>query len=285
MLGSADIESILTEPTLDVWKLYAGPVNVPNWFTWFCTGNYLDLSDDLATRAVEIKLRKPKYDAESKLAAWDLQRVVGGIAAFFARQPADLRVATRFTDWSREVIGRIGTQDLTSGILIQEILARSEEVAVGSDDADELIELLEMFVGCGTAERKVIADQDWWIVPISVFVKFLGYHNVKNANGRDWTNRGLGREMQARAASRHGTVPDEACKRMVVPEFRRGELAPLLRSPPRSPLRSPFGRLPVTGGCRIARGERVTEARSLFVFGHPFGHPVGAVIYGVFFFW
>ena len=201
MLGSADIESILTEPTLDVWKLYAGPVNVPNWFTWFCTGNYLDLSDDLATRAVEIKLRKPKYDASwnQKLAAWDLQRVVGGIGAFFARQPADLRVATRFTDWSREVIGRIGTQDLTSGILIQEILARSEEVAVGSDDADELIELLEMFVGSGTAERKVIADQDWWIVPISVFVKFLGYHNVKNANGRDWTNRGLGREMR-----RHG---------------------------------------------------------------------------------
>jgi hypothetical protein len=81
MLGGAAIESIITEPMLAVWKLYEGEVRIPNLYTWFVTGNFVDMSEDLAQRMVEIRIvKRPYSDAWSrKLAGWDLRKVVAGV--------------------------------------------------------------------------------------------------------------------------------------------------------------------------------------------------------------
>ena len=64
--SSADIESMVTAPTIDGHVLHVGHGSRPNYLTYALTANEPMLSTDLASRAIPIEVRPSR-----KSAAWD----------------------------------------------------------------------------------------------------------------------------------------------------------------------------------------------------------------------
>ena len=67
-VASADLESMLTAPIIDGHRMYHGQFSRPNRLTYFITANTPRMSQDLADRAVLIRIGQQKH--ESDWASW-----------------------------------------------------------------------------------------------------------------------------------------------------------------------------------------------------------------------
>lgn len=195
-LGSTDIESMITETVLSVWKLYSGEVRVPNLFTWFVTGNFIDMSEDLAQRSVEIKIEKPdSYSADwsEALLNWDLEKVVSGIGAFFQLPKTTIDSPLRFDLWSREVLGRLKEPKLLAEI----ILGRHDALSVLSDDVVDLRRCLLIYAKARGSD--LLMREGRIVVPVSNMAGILNHLGIRDPNGRHWSSRFLSRCLKTAA--------------------------------------------------------------------------------------
>jgi len=196
MLGSQEIEALITEQMLSVWKLYHGEVRVPNLYTWFVTGNGVDMSEDLAQRTIEIRIRKPKqYSAEwsEKLENWDVMKVLSGIAAFFETPPTAIDKTLRFDRWSRDILGRLENP----GLLAEECLNRSKNVSVSANDAHEIGEHLEAYVESLGDSLSKHTDPDGCIILRTTWVsRSLNLLDRPDPRDKRWTSNFLSRILR-----------------------------------------------------------------------------------------
>ena len=58
----ADLEGLITSPTISGHQMYVGEGHRPNSLVWFLTVNGATLSKDMADRCINIKLGRPEFD-------------------------------------------------------------------------------------------------------------------------------------------------------------------------------------------------------------------------------
>src|SRR5262249_62173197 len=72
--GWADLERVLTSPTLNGHRMFKGDGARPNTLVWALTANGASLSRDLAQRCIIIQLNRPEYEAAWKAGTLQLVR-------------------------------------------------------------------------------------------------------------------------------------------------------------------------------------------------------------------
>jgi hypothetical protein len=113
----ADLEGMITGPTVGGYQLYVGDGSRPNLFTYAMTINGASLSEDLAQRVVVIRLDRPKsYDSADDKSSWSeavrmyirekQTAIFADILTAFEERPAPVRSAQRWASWTRDVLAR-----------------------------------------------------------------------------------------------------------------------------------------------------------------------------------
>lgn len=194
-LGGMAIEGFLTSEQLSLYKLYVGDVEAPNLYTWFITGNYVDASEDFSQRLVEVRLAMPEHrsaDWIEKLLAWDYEKVIAGIGAFFQLPIGDVSTESRFPLWAKEILGRIPKGDR----LVREIKARSADVSTSGEDAEYMRELCELYAKSLIADDGVAAQTGQVFMQTSHMSEWLDFVKRRTPMGRSWSARYLGRMLK-----------------------------------------------------------------------------------------
>jgi hypothetical protein len=152
LLAGEDLESLITSPSIDGHKLYGGYSERTNYFTIFVTGNFLRTSDDMSTRLVPIRIRRPVNDPkwERRRESIDYDKVLGGVAAFFDRPTQPLLSYTRWQLWEDEILSRCDKPDE----LCRLIADRSGKLSGVDEDAYEVREAIVRLLDAHTPDDK-----------------------------------------------------------------------------------------------------------------------------------
>lgn len=196
-LSAADIESYVTSDILTCRRLYKGDVQIPNQFTWFVTGNAMAMSEDMASRSVEIALRQVEKSAQTaewkeRTDSWPVAPVIAGIGAILNSPPVPLSGGNRFPLWCREILGRVCPSAEVAEQVLGRIESGSKALSVESEDVQEFREILERFL-------KFMRDSrpEWsGFFIVSEFVEYLHMTKTVAPNGRPWNSRSLGRRIK-----------------------------------------------------------------------------------------
>lgn len=145
----SDLEALITAPEISGKKLYAGEGTRPNLFTYAITLNGVNLSRDLAHRAVIIKLSRPIYsgDWENETRAYidaNQSEILGDIAALLRTSGQPLQ-HTRWGPWEAAILCKVanpvGVQSLVKQRQI-EVDADADEGSIIEDCFDAQLRAL-----------------------------------------------------------------------------------------------------------------------------------------------
>lgn len=164
-LSSADLESLVTNPSINGHRLYHGQAAVPNYYTLFITLNGASLSRDFAQRVIPLRFTRAKYYAgwEIELDAFiDANRdaVVADLVAAIQRPPAKLARFSRWGIWEAEILGRVEKP----GACQLEIERRTAGMDADREDADRF---REVFAHVVERERFGVARRDRYLLSSS----------------------------------------------------------------------------------------------------------------------
>ncbi len=183
-LSVAAIEALITGREVSGHGMYVGYGKRPNTLTWCLTANGASLGRDMAQRSVEIRLAAHK-NSNNWLANLDAyitnqrQAIINDVAAFFARQPAELTVYDRRGSWEWDVIGRLPTPDLIAA----EIKRRQPESDVDAEEASLIREYVQgQLELCGLTAKE------------------CGF--IRSATMADWVGRALGETLSTTASTK-----------------------------------------------------------------------------------
>lgn len=131
----AELEALVTTPTISGKRLYVGEAQRPNTLTWIITINGVSLSTDLAQRSVIIKLDRAPYSGDWKDDTYkfiDNNRaaLLADIAAFFEGDRWQLAKASRWGAWERDILSRLAEPGDAQAL----ILERQAECDADGDD-------------------------------------------------------------------------------------------------------------------------------------------------------
>lgn len=137
----ADLEGLITSPTISGRMLYRGEGRRPNTLVWGITLNGASLSRDMAQRVIPIRVTRPdriptwEGDVRSFIDRhrWD---VIADVREILEAPGVDITPATRWAAWEAGVLSRVGLVNLCQEIIV------ARQAAVDDD----------------TEERDVIAD-------------------------------------------------------------------------------------------------------------------------------
>lgn len=138
----ADMESLITAPTISGKRMYVGEGSRPNTLTWLITLNGISLSTDMAQRSVIIKLDRPhpspSWEADT-MAFIDANRqdLIADLIGFLQLEPERLQRHTRWAAWESDVVSK-----LPNPAAVQAVIA---ERAQGADFERDEIELIEKY--------------------------------------------------------------------------------------------------------------------------------------------
>lgn len=137
----AELESLITIPTISGKRMYVGEGSRPNTLTWLLTLNGASLSTDMAQRVVTIEIDRPE-----RTETWEQDTInfitsnrpalLADIAAFFAEETHPPRKLSRWASWERDVLGRLPEPEEAQAV----ILERQQGVDVEQEEADILQE-------------------------------------------------------------------------------------------------------------------------------------------------
>lgn len=195
----AEMESLVTAPTISGRQMYFGDGNRPNVLTWILTLNGASLSTDMAQRCVIVNLATPKHsgDWESETIAFienSREAIIADLAAFFVEAPLPLAKHGRWGEWEKAVLGRLpepGDAQRTIFDRQGEADVELEESAIVEEYfADRLEE-----VGCDPASSRV---------------------RIPNSIACDWYCRALGEKQTPSAVTRvlKQFIKEERLKRL-----------------------------------------------------------------------
>ena len=146
-LSWGDLENLITTPVISGYQNYVGEATRPNTLTTFITVNGGSLSKDMAARVIPIRLARPTYRRKwesgvERFAKRYRLDILADLAEFFGRPPAAIPVKSRWTEWERQILGRLGPDPAA----ICQGAIQDERAALDGDDEDKQ-DLVDAF-GC-----------------------------------------------------------------------------------------------------------------------------------------
>lgn len=192
-ITGSTLESLVTSRTVNDWQLYTGSAVKPNHYVYSATGNYVQQSEDMASRTVEIKLKPAEFNtvwAES-MERTDWRRVISGIAAFFQLPRVEVDSPNRFALWCADVLGRLDNPD----DVIREIRCRAESLSSETDDALEIRSVITQ-----TLNNFKVSKQNVFISSARLSRLFEG---SRVAGRRDWSAKGASQYVSRHLDSKH----------------------------------------------------------------------------------
>lgn len=161
----AELESLITIPTVSGKRMYVGEGSRPNTLTWLLTLNGASLSTDMAQRVVIIQIDKPKRSGsweEDTIAFIQQNRpaILADVAAFFEREPCPPRLFSRWASWERDVLSRLPEPEDAQKV----ILERQGNVDVEQEEAD----ILRDFFSAQLDQLSYDVERSWVHIPSAV---------------------------------------------------------------------------------------------------------------------
>jgi hypothetical protein len=226
----ADLEGLITNDTINGYRLYVGDGRRPNTLTWFVTLNGASLSKDLAQRSVIIRLKRPAYagaweDEAKGFIEANRWAIFGDILALLRGKKAELGNFTRWSSWEKEVLACV-----PDPVACQKLLA--ERRAAVDADQEEADLVRGAFVAALTAVHhdpekavvfipsaqaaQIVNEATGEVRPTqraTVFLKTLAIPELRKGNGVDGSRgwRWIGRESEPGQAA----VPFDSVARAV----------------------------------------------------------------------
>ncbi len=173
----AELEALITSPTISGKQLYVGDAERPNMLTWFVTLNGVSMSTDLAQRSCIIKLAKPKFAPtwEEETRAYVREHrtgIIGDIVAFLRSPRATLDACSRWGAWERDIIARLPEPSDAQRVIAE----RQTECDIEQEES----ELLEEFFAKKLTEIGYAPDRDRVFVPNDLATQWFNWcHNEK----------------------------------------------------------------------------------------------------------
>jgi hypothetical protein len=121
-ISSAELEGLITAPTVSGWKPHLGNAEISNLLTYVFTMNDAAFSTDMSTRSARIMLARQIADSrwQGKLDAF-LQRaraeIVNDCIYYLRAEPREQLTYIRFSKWQHDVLSRIDGSDEVARIL------------------------------------------------------------------------------------------------------------------------------------------------------------------------
>jgi hypothetical protein len=175
-LSWADLEALITTKELSGKRLYRGEGRRPNVLTTFITVNGGSLSKDMALRQITIRLARPDpkgtwlRDAFAFVEEhrWEL---IGELLGALSDEPGDIRPASRWDEWEKEVLSRVSRWDECQAIIAK----RAKELDADEEDAHEC----EEFFAVKLAEKGHNPLIQIIKIPMPVAAEWLSEYETK----------------------------------------------------------------------------------------------------------
>ena len=109
----AELEALITAPTISGKRFYVGEGRRPNTLCWFITLNGASLSTDMAQRSVIIKVGEPHRsktweEETSRLIESNREKIIADCIAFLQSEPTgELPSYSRWATWEAAVLSRL----------------------------------------------------------------------------------------------------------------------------------------------------------------------------------
>lgn len=176
-IARAAVERLITADSVNGHRLYTGDAERPNTLTWFFTANSPDLSRDLASRSVVIRLGRPIYGSgfATKARVFVTHRRVALLRDCYQRLrgPAAATIEPqnrgRFAAWEDGVLTRLPA----ANALAELIRARSEAADQDEAEASDLAESFRVAIRargwCPATDRVIFAQESFVAIVRSTF--------------------------------------------------------------------------------------------------------------------
>lgn len=176
----AELESLITSPTISGKALYIGEAERPNNLTWLITLNGASLSTDMAQRCVIIRLSKPA----ERPATWgeetrsyivqNRSRLIADAIAFLRSDRQELAHYSRWGAWERDVLSR-----LPEPAEAQAVIAERQQVAdVEIEEADTI----EDYFRDQLERLDYVTDREQIFIPNVTAARWLGAATNEKVN-------------------------------------------------------------------------------------------------------
>jgi hypothetical protein len=171
----AELEALITSPTISGHRMYCGDAERPNTLTWIVTLNGPSVSTDLATRLVTIKVKRPQHSGDwedSTRAYVDQHRdaIIADLVAAMAEDPTQLDRYSRWGSWEREVLSRLPEPSEAQKIIAE----RQQEMDAEGDEGEMFADYVEARLrdlGYDTRESRVFIPVKiialWWRISLN----------------------------------------------------------------------------------------------------------------------
>lgn len=158
----AELEGMITAPTIGGHRMYVGEATRPNLLTWFITLNGASLATDMAQRAAIIKVNRPSRSATweedtTRFITDNHRAIVADIVAALRAEPFGLARFTRWATWEKDILQRLPEPEEAQRV----ILERQAAVDVEADEA----ELIEEYFADQLGSLTYRADRDQVLIP------------------------------------------------------------------------------------------------------------------------
>ena len=168
----AELESLITTPTISGKRLYIGEGQRPNTITWLMTLNGVSLATDLAQRSVIIKLAKgrnsgPWYEETVAMIREHRHAIIGDICAALRGEQFALHEFTRWAAWEQGVLSRLPEPSEAQRV----ILDRQAEANCEQDEA----EIIEEHFGEQLRKLSYDPDRQQVRIPVAIAARWYGW--------------------------------------------------------------------------------------------------------------
>lgn len=166
----AELEALITSPTISGKALYVGESQRPNNLLWIITLNGASLSTDMAQRCVVIRVKKPPYKPtweEETRAFIESHRdaLIADIIAFLRTEPQPLASYSRWGAWERDILSRLPEPSEAQAVIRERQAGADVECEESDTVEDHFREQLEQAsysaAECCVFIPSTIAMQ-WW---------------------------------------------------------------------------------------------------------------------------
>ncbi|MBC7820180.1 MAG: hypothetical protein IAG10_25125, partial [Planctomycetaceae bacterium] len=171
-LSWAELESLITSPTISGKRMYVGEGQRPNALTFILTMNGVSLSTDMAQRSVIIKLRRPDYsgtwaDETRQFVESHRQELIADVLGFLRSTTNALTKFSRWGDWERDILSRLPEPSEAQAII------RERQVGVDVDGEESL--LIEEFFSQQLVSLGYDTKCNRVFIPSRVAARWLGW--------------------------------------------------------------------------------------------------------------
>jgi hypothetical protein len=150
-LSWAELESMITSPTISGRQLYVGEGQRPNLLTWFITLNGVSMATDMAQRSVIIKVVKgensgPWWEQTRQYIDQYREQIIGDIIGALRGQIYPLESFTRWATWEQHILQRLPEPAEAQRVILErqgEANCELEEIEIIEQHFAEQLERLQ----------------------------------------------------------------------------------------------------------------------------------------------